>query len=82
LSLGGREKVYNSLTLNHREGNFIKHRIIITGEDYLRLELIYKAVGSKGGGLSPPIISICMSKTHTRTRKVRKQFRFILEPKY
>jgi hypothetical protein len=30
LSLGGRENVYNSLTLNHREGNFInyKHRTI------------------------------------------------------
>ena len=25
----------------------------------------------------PPIISICISKTHKRTRKVRKQFRFI-----
>ena len=35
----------------------------------------YKAVGSgeAGGGA---IISICISKTHKRTRKVRKQFRF------
>ena len=39
-----------------------------------------------GGGLPgvwlnpPPIIPICISKTRKRTRKVRKQFRFILEP--
>ena len=77
--------MYNSLTLNPREGNFIncKHRTIITGEDYLRLELYTRMSEARGGGgVSPPIISICMSKTHTRTRKVRKQLRLILELKY
>jgi hypothetical protein len=28
----------------------------------------------------PPIISICIRKTHKSNRKVQKQFRFILEP--
>ena len=36
--------------------------------------------GRRKRGAPPPIISICESKTHKRTRKVRKQFRFILEP--
>ena len=32
------------------------------------------------GGMSPPpIISICISKTHKVTRKVQKQFKFNLE---
>jgi hypothetical protein len=42
--------------------------IIVSPTDYFVIQ---------GRRQAPSIISICISKTHKRTRKVREQFRFI-----